>query len=51
MISGRRIARVVHAFFKINDVQGKVIGLSDLLNMELRSDSVKIFDYVWDETL
>ena len=37
--------------FKINDVQGRAVGLSDLLNIELRSDSLKMFDQAWEGTL
>ena len=42
---------MIYPFFKRNDVQSRSIGPSDLLKIELRSDSVKLFDQAWEETL
>ena len=36
-LTGRQIAYMICAFFKINDVQGKALGLNDLWNIALRS--------------
>ena len=37
-------------FFKINDLQGRASGMSDLLHIQLRNDNVKMFDQAWEET-
>ena len=42
MLSGRQIAVMVCAFFKINDVQGSAFGMDDVLNVELRNETLKI---------
>ena len=42
-----RIAHIIYTFFKRNDVQSRSIGPSDLLKIELRSDSLKLFDQAW----
>ena len=34
MLTRRQIALMIFAFFEINDVQGKVIGINDLLNRQ-----------------
>ena len=36
--------------FKISDTNGAVPDLSDLLKVDLRSDSAQSFDTRWDET-
>ena len=36
MLTGRQIAFMIYAFFKINDAQGRASGMNDLLNVELR---------------
>ena len=41
MLMGRQIAFMIKAFFRS---QGRAIGMNDLLNIELRIDSLKIFD-------
>ena len=46
MLTGRKIAVVMYAFFQINDEQGRACGM----NIELRSDSLKMFDQAWEET-
>ena len=51
MLTGRQIAFTIYAFFKINDVQRKVIGTNDLLNIELVNDHVKKFDEAWQNIL
>ena len=33
------------------DFRKGVVGKNDLLNIELRSDSLKMFDQAWEETL
>ena len=48
MLTGRQIAFMLCAFY---NVQGRAIGMNDLLNIELRNDSLKMFDQAWDETL
>ena len=42
---------MIYAVFKINDVQGRAIDMTDLLNIELRSDSLNMFDHAWADTL
>ena len=44
MLTGRQIA-----FFRSNDTKGGAIGMNDLLNIELRSATLKIFDRAWEE--
>ena len=44
-LTGRQIA-----CFKSNDIRGGAIGMNDLLNIEWRSDNLKMFDRAWDET-
>ena len=44
MLTGRQIA-----FFRSKDIQGRAIGMNDLLNIELRSDTLKMFDRAWEE--
>ena len=41
---------MIYAFFKINDVQVRVISLDDLLNIEVVNDILKKFDQSWEET-
>ena len=38
-------------FFNINETQGHTMILSDLLNVELHNDSLKMFNQAWEETL
>ena len=45
------VAVVFHPCFKINDVQESAIGTNDSMNIALRSDSWKLFDQAWEETL
>ena len=51
MLTGRQIAYQIDAFFKLNDVPGRVSGSNDMLNIELRDDNLKMFDQTWEETL
>ena len=51
MLIGRHIAFMIYAVVKINDVHGPAIGTNDLLNIELRKDSLKMFDETWEGTL
>ena len=46
MLIGRHIAFMICAIFK-----GRATGMNDLLNIELRSDSLQMFDQAWEETL
>ena len=41
---------MINAVFKINDVW-PAIDMNDLLNIELRNDSLKMFDEAWEGTL
>ena len=50
-LTGRQIAHMIHASFEIHDVQSRAIGLNDVLNTELRNDSLQVFDCAWVETL
>ena len=43
------MAHMIFASFRQNDVQGRALGLYDLLNMEFRRDSLKMFDQAWEE--
>ena len=47
----RPIASTIFSFFKMDDVQRRVIGVNDLLNIELVNDKLKQFDDAWEETL
>ena len=40
-----------YAFFKITDVQKRVPGMNDLLNIESVNESLKKVDHAWEETL
>ena len=42
---------MIYAVVKINDAQGPAIDMNDLLNIELRKDSLKMFDEAWEGTL
>ena len=42
---------LINAFFKINDVQGRAIGLTDRLSTELVDVNLKMFDLAWEEAL
>ena len=40
MLTGGQIHHVINVFFKNHDEKGRVIGLNDLLNIELRNDTL-----------
>ena len=50
-MTGRPIAFQIYAFFKIDDVPRRAIGMNILLNIELRNDNRKMVDQAWGETL
>ena len=50
MLTRGQIAFIIYAYFKINDVQGRATGINDLLNIELRCDSLKMFELGCDKT-
>ena len=41
----------VFLFFSINKTQADTMNLSDLLNVELYNDNLKMFNEPWEETL
>ena len=51
LMSGRQIAFMIYSHVKIRDVQSKVIGLNDLLTVELTGDNLRVIDTLWDDTL
>ena len=50
MWTGRQIALMIYRF-KINDVQRRVPGMNDLLDIELLNDSLKTLDEAWENIL
>ena len=48
MLTGRQIAFMVYAFFNFHDHQRGVVGMNDLLNIELVNDNLKTFDEAWE---
>ena len=36
---------------KVFDVSGKVLGFSELFNVELKDDNLKAYDTLWEETI
>ena len=51
MLTRRQIAFLIFAHFKINDFQGRSLGMDDLLNTVLINDHLKKSDHAWAETL
>ena len=51
MLTGRQIAHMIYEFFRLTDIDGAVLEVTDLLRGELRGDSLRAFDTWWDETL
>ena len=51
VLTGRKIVNLIHAFFRIFDVQGRAVDLNGQLSIELRSDNLKKFDEAREETL
>ena len=49
MLTRRLIAYQIYAFLTINDVEKRACGVHDLLHMELRNDSLKMFDQPGEE--
>ena len=37
------------SLFDINNTQGRIMGLNDLLNIEVYNDSLKMFSQAWEE--
>ena len=50
MMTGRQIAFMIDALFKINNVQKRVIDIDDLLNIEVVHDNLRKFDEAWEIT-
>ena len=44
MLTGRQMAFMIHAYFRINDVQGRTRSMNDLLHIELANDILKQFN-------
>ena len=51
MLTTGKITFTIYAFFNINDVKRRIFGMSDLLNMELVTDSLKKYYEAWDNVL
>ena len=51
MMTGRYIICRIYVYFKINNTQGRPTKLTELLNIELYHDNVRMFNQTWDETL
>ena len=51
MLTGRQSIFQKKKFFNINETQGHSMNLSDLLNVELYNDNLKMFNEAWEETL
>ena len=51
MVTSRQILLQVFLFFNCNKTQGHTMNLSDLLDVELHNDNLKIFNQAWEEPL
>ena len=51
MLTGRQILFQIFSFSNINKTQGHTMNLSYLLNVELYTDNLKVFNQPWEETL
>ena len=51
MLTGRQILYQIFSFFNIDETQGHILNMNDLLNVELYNDTLKMFDLAWEETL
>ena len=51
MLTRRQIACQIYAFCKVNDVEGRAIGMNDLLHSEVRNDNLKKFEQAFEEIL
>jgi len=51
MLIGRQIAYMIYSHFRLTEVDGAVLEITDLLKVELKKDNVRAFDTAWDETL
>ena len=48
MLTGKQITHMIYAFSKINHVQRSSVGFNDVLNTELRGDSVEMSRQAWE---
>ena len=51
MLTGWQIMLQFFSLFDINKTQGREVGLTDLLNIELYNDNLKQFNQAWEEML
>ena len=51
MLTGRQIAFMIYAYFKINVVQDRAISMNDELSSECVNDNLNEFEQTWKETL
>ena len=51
MRPGWQIMLQFFSLFDINKTQGRAVGLTDLLNIELYNDNLKQFNQAWEEML
>ena len=51
MLTGRQITLRIFSFFDITKTQGRALGGSDLRNIQLHSDNLRLFNQSWEEML
>ena len=51
MLTGCQITLQFFSLFDINETQGRAVGLTALLNIELYNDNLKQFNQAWKEML